>query len=78
MNRAQAYGRPIGKERSLGLVATNAVASLAASDARAWRFVDELWSAQVPRGTWRYYDGMLYLMGLLHTSGQFRAYLPPS
>jgi oligosaccharide reducing-end xylanase len=76
VNRYHLDGRPIEKERSLGLVATNAVASLAASHVRAWRFVDELWGAQVPHGTWRYYDGMLYLMGMLHVSGQFRAYLP--
>ena len=76
VNRYHLDGRPIGNDHSPGLVATNAVASLAASDARAWRFVDELWRAEVPRGTWRYYDGMLYLMSLLHVSGQFRAYLP--
>jgi oligosaccharide reducing-end xylanase len=73
-NRYHLDGRPIERERSLGLAATNAVASLAATHARAWRFVDELWSARVPHGQWRYYDGMLYLMGLLHTSGQFRPY----
>ncbi|MBN2574302.1 MAG: glycoside hydrolase [Deltaproteobacteria bacterium] len=78
VNRYHLDGKPIGNERSLGLAATNAVASLAATDARAWRFVDELWSAQVPRGTWRYYDGMLYLMALLHASGQFRPYLAPA
>ena len=78
VNRYHLDGRPIEKERSLGLAATNAVTSLAATDARAWRFVDELWSARTPRGTWRYYDGMLYLMALLHVSGQFRAYLPGS
>jgi oligosaccharide reducing-end xylanase len=76
VNRYHLDGRPIEKERSLGLVATNAVASLAATHARAWQFVDELWSARVPHGQWRYYDGMLYLMGLLHTSGQFRPYWP--
>jgi len=74
VNRYHLDGRPIGKDRSLGLVATNAVASLAATHVRAWRFVDELWSARVPHGLWRYYDGLLYLMGLLHTSGQFRPY----
>jgi oligosaccharide reducing-end xylanase len=77
VNRYHLDGRPFEKERSLGLAATNAVASLAATQARAWRFVDELWSARVPHGTWRYYDGMLYLFGLLHVSGQFRPYLPP-
>jgi oligosaccharide reducing-end xylanase len=76
VNRYHLDGRPIEKEHSLGLVATNAVASLAATHARAWQFVDELWSARVPHGQWRYYDGMLYLMGLLHTSGQFRPYWP--
>jgi oligosaccharide reducing-end xylanase len=76
VNRYHLDGRPIGKDRSLGLVATNAAASLAASHARAWRFVDALWGAEPPQGKWRYYDGMLYLMSMLHVSGQFRAYLP--
>jgi len=71
-NKYHLDGRPIDRERSLGLGAMNAVASLAATHPRSWRFVDELWSARPPRGTWRYYDGMLYLMGLLHVSGQFR------
>lgn len=74
-NKYHLDGRPIDRERSLGLVAMNAVASLAATQARSWRFVDELWSALPPHGTWRYYDGMLYLLGLLHVSGQFRPYL---
>jgi oligosaccharide reducing-end xylanase len=76
VNRYHLDGRPIGKDRSPGLSATNAVASLAATNARAWRFVDELWSLRVPHGLWRYYDGMLYLMGLLHASGEFRPYFP--
>jgi oligosaccharide reducing-end xylanase len=75
VNRYQLDGRRIEHERSLGLVAMNAVASLSASHARSWRFVDELWAARPPHGTWRYYDGMLYLMALLHVSGQFRPYL---
>jgi oligosaccharide reducing-end xylanase len=54
----------------------NAVASLAATDPRAQLFVDELWKTTTPSGMWRYYDGMLYLMALLHVSGNFRAYLP--
>jgi len=74
VNRYHLDGRPIERDHSLGLVATNAVASLAATDRRAWRFIDELWSARVPHGRWRYYDGMLYMLGLLHTSGQFRPY----
>jgi oligosaccharide reducing-end xylanase len=69
-------GEPTSHDHSLGLVATNAVASLAATNPRAWLFVDELWKQAPPTGKWRYYDGLLYLMGLLHASGNFRVYLP--
>jgi len=34
-------------------------------------FVDKLWSAAIPTGTWRYYDGTLYMLALLHVSGTF-------
>lgn len=56
-----------------GLVGTNAVAGLAATDrARAKRFTDALWNTPIPSGQSRYYDGMLYLMSLMHASGEFR------
>jgi oligosaccharide reducing-end xylanase len=69
-------GRPLGHERSTGLVAMNAVASLAADDPRAGRFVTAFWNAPIPTGQYRYYDGMLYLLGLLHCSGEFRIWIP--
>jgi len=69
-------GEATSHDHSLGLVATNAVASLSATHPRAWLFVDELWKQSPPTGKWRYYDGLLYLMGLLHVSGNFRVYLP--
>jgi oligosaccharide reducing-end xylanase len=69
-------GTPTTQDHSLGLVATNAVAALAASDPVAWRFVEALYEAQPPTGKWRYYNGMLYMMALLHVSGNFRVYLP--
>jgi oligosaccharide reducing-end xylanase len=60
-----------------GLVTTNAVASLAATDhVRARQFVDALWEADIPSGQARYYDGMLYLFSLLHLSGEFRIWSP--
>ncbi len=62
---------------SPGLVAMNAVASLAATDKdRAIKFVDALWNTPIPSGIYRYYDGMLYLMSMLHCSGQFRIWPP--
>jgi oligosaccharide reducing-end xylanase len=66
------------KWHSAGLVGANAVASLAATHPRAWLFVDDLWNMPLPAGKWRYYDGMLYLFGYLHVSGQFRIYGPPA
>jgi len=60
-----------------GLASMNAVASLAAPDSdQSKRFVDALWEQPVPYGQGRYYDGMLYLMGLLHVSGEFRIWKP--
>jgi len=70
-------GRQLASVHSTGLVAMNAVASLATTHARSRRFVKALWDAPIPSGQWRYYDGMLYLMGLLHCSGQFRIWPPP-
>lgn len=69
-------GSPTDHEHSLGLVAANAVAALAASDPRAARFVDALYAREPPTGKWRYYNGMLYMMALLHVSGQFRIHSP--
>jgi oligosaccharide reducing-end xylanase len=58
---------------STGLVSTNAVASLAATHSLAKEFVVALWNAPVPSSFGeRYYDGMLYMMSLLHCSGQYR------
>ena len=62
------------KDHSPGLVAMNATASLAASDQKAWTFVEDLWNISPTKGKYRYYDGCLYMMGLLHCSGKFRAY----
>jgi oligosaccharide reducing-end xylanase len=71
-------GKPVGNpSHDIALVATNAVASLAATDpVRSKKFVEALWNAPVPSGLWRYYDGMWYIMSFLHCSGQFRVWPP--
>ncbi|MBN1804130.1 MAG: glycosyl hydrolase 115 family protein [Sedimentisphaerales bacterium] len=70
-------GTPLGKKHSAGLVGTNAVASLAAgNDQRARKFVEAIWDTEIPSGQYRYYDGLLYFMSLLHCSGQFRIWTP--
>lgn len=59
------------------LVATNAVASLAATDSnRAAQFVAALWNTPIPSGRYRYYDGLWYLMALMHDGGAFRVWTP--
>jgi oligosaccharide reducing-end xylanase len=71
-------GEPLCSDHSLGLVAMNAVAGLAATTDKTSDFVQELWDACPPAGKWRYYDGMLYMLSLLHASGNFRIYPPPA
>lgn len=73
-NRYTLDGKPMGGEHSTGLTAMNATATLAANDARGQEFVEALWEAPIPTGQWRYYDGMLYMLGLLHCAGEFRAW----
>jgi len=34
--------------------------------------VDKLWQAPIPSGQYRYYDGTLYMLALLHVSGNFK------
>lgn len=72
-------GKPFGADHSTGLVAMNAVASLAATNGLCARqFVEALWNTPVPTGRWRYYNGMLYMLAMLHCSGEFRIWPPSS
>jgi len=67
-------GKPLPGEHNEGLVAMNAVASLASTSRYRKDFLDELWDLKIPSGRYRYYDGMLYMMALLQVSGNFRIY----
>jgi oligosaccharide reducing-end xylanase len=53
-----------------------ATAGLAADPEVARPFVERLWKMEIPSGHYRYYDGVLYMMGLLETGGRFQIYLP--
>ncbi|MFC6332958.1 glycosyl hydrolase family 8 [Paenibacillus septentrionalis] len=70
-------GEPF-EEKSLhpvGLLATNAQASLAASDQEtAKAAVDLLWNTPVRTGERRYYDNCLYIFAILALSGNYRIY----
>lgn len=68
-----------GGDHSTGLVACNAVASLATTNTTlSTPFVQELWNIGVPSGQYRYYDGMLYMLAWLNVSGNFKVYCPNS
>ncbi len=73
-------GTVLRDRHSPGLVATNGVAALAASDPeRARPFVEALWDLEVPSShVFRYYDGLLYMMSLLHAAGELRVIPTPS
>jgi oligosaccharide reducing-end xylanase len=72
-NRYTLDGKPLSTTHSTGMAAAAAVGSLAATDGpTAKAFVDALWNMPVPTGEARYYDGLLYLMSMMHCSGNFR------
>jgi oligosaccharide reducing-end xylanase len=74
-NQFTLAGAPLSRDHSTGLVAMAAVAALAADPEKGKPFVQALWDTQIPSGKWRYYDGMLYILGLLQVSGNFKIYL---
>jgi len=70
-------GKKLGHRHAAGLVATNAVASLAATGSLAPKFVKALWNTPVPqKKVARYYDGLLYMMSFLYCSGRYRIWTP--
>ncbi|WP_232335611.1 glycosyl hydrolase family 8 [Mucilaginibacter arboris] len=70
-------GETLETRHANGLIATNAVASLAATKPLAKDFVNELWKAPIPQElVERYYDGLLYIMSFLHCSGRYHIYPP--
>ncbi len=75
-NQYSLDGEALSSDHSTGLVSMTAVAALAASPEKGNPFVQALWDAAIPSGKWRYYDGMLYALALLHVSGNFRIYSP--
>ena len=69
-------GKQLDDRHAQGLVAVNADASLAATNPRSKKFVEALWNTPTPDGLERYYEGLLYMMALLHCSGEFRIWSP--
>lgn len=74
VNQYTLAGVPLTDARTTALIACNGAASLAATHPRAWNFVRALWDLEPPCGQWRYYDGLLAFMAILHAGGRFRVY----
>lgn len=71
-------GEPF-EEKSLhpvGLLATNAMASLAADGPHARATVEQFWNTPLRTGPRRYYDNCLYLFALMALSGNYRIWKP--
>ena len=56
---------------STAMLACNGLLGFGLPTATGKPFVQKLWSAAIPTGTYRYYDGALYTIALLHVSGTF-------
>jgi oligosaccharide reducing-end xylanase len=56
------------------LVATNAAAASVSTLPYRDEFIHAFWALPVPSGEWRYYDGLLYMLSLLHLSGNYQIY----
>ncbi|MBK9991798.1 MAG: glycoside hydrolase [Verrucomicrobia bacterium] len=69
-------GKPLTKDFSPGLFAMAAVGALAADTPEAKLFVQRLWDMPIPSGQERYYDGLLYFLALLQTSGRYNIHAP--
>jgi endo-1,4-beta-D-glucanase Y len=67
-------GTVLDHEGSPGLISCNAVATLALDGPVPGRFIADLWELKPPKGKWRYYNGLLQFLGMLHVSGNFKAY----
>jgi oligosaccharide reducing-end xylanase len=72
-DRYRLDGKPLSSRHSTGMVAATTVGGLASTPGPNERaFVGELWRTPIPVGDQRYFDGMLYVMSMLHCSGNFR------
>ena len=58
---------------STGMIGANAVGAFALNDKNlAKECIQKLWNEPLPTGKFRYYSGMVYMMSMLHVSGNFR------
>ena len=65
-------GNSIGTDHSAGLIAANAAAARGGTVFSTIRlFAQEFWDLPMPTGTWRYYNGCLYMLSMLYCTGNY-------
>lgn len=70
-------GQPLSDRHSVGMAAAAAVGGFAATPGPTSKaFLQELWDMPMPTGEQRYFDGMLYLMSMMHAGGEYRIIQP--
>lgn len=58
-----------------GQIASNAVALLASTNStEAKQYFDDFWNTPQPTGKYRYYNGSLYMLAMMHVTGRFKFY----
>ena len=66
-------GKPLSDRHSVGMLSAAAVGGFAATPGPvSTAFLRALWDTPTPSGEQRYFDGMLYLMSMMHCAGEFR------
>lgn len=71
-------GSPAVEYSTQSQVAMNAVGAMITDKEYSKFFIEKLWNQSTPDGMWRYYNGMLHMLGLLHVSGEFKIYGNPN
>jgi oligosaccharide reducing-end xylanase len=55
-------------------IAVNAMLAFALPAGDGKPFLRAAWDVAIPTGQYRYYDGCLYMLSLLHLSGKFNLF----
>ena len=65
-----------GNEAGHTAMLATAALTLPSDNLKARAFVEYLWERPIPSGKYRYYDGLLYMLGMLNSSEKFKYYGP--
>lgn len=71
-------GTPLVNYNTQSQVAMNAVGAMITDKEYSKFFIEKLWNQETPEGMWRYYNGIIHMLGLLHVAGEFKIYGNPN